>query len=257
VKCVILAAGTATRMRPLTNNLPKCLLDIGGKPMLQRSIELIAATGIDQIGLLIGFEAEAIRTFVKKQFPDLRIHFIVNPKYESTNNAFSLLMAREFFLGSSRSGGSTDDLLLMDADILFSPSLLPFLLGEGSPNRFAVRVAGHHDEEEVRVKTDAAGNVIAVGKSIPLPESHGESIGIEFFSSASALRLFEILEQRVRKGAGRNEYYEASFQALIDQGVRFKAVDVSRFPAIEVDTPEDLRMAETLVKSFPSSSSHS
>jgi choline kinase len=246
VKCIILAAGTATRMRPLTTNFPKCLLPVGGKPILQRAIEQISAAGIDQIGLVIGFQAEAIRGFVKKHFPSLRIRFIVNPKFESTNNAFSLLMAREFFNAESQKRKPLDDLLLMDADIVFSPHLLPFFLGEGSPNRIAVRVAGHHDEEEVKVKIDASGNVLVIGKIIPLSDSYGESIGIEFFSSHAAQKLFETIEHRVRDGEGRDEFYEASFQAMVDQGIRFKAVDVSPFPAIEMDTPEDLRAAEEL-----------
>ena len=247
MKCIILAAGTATRLQPLTNNLPKCLLPVGGRPILQRAIEQVAAAGIERIGLVFGFQADAIRGFVKKQFPSLRIRFSVNPKYASTNNAFSLLMAREFFYAGSKEKKAESDLLLMDADIVFSPHLLPFFLGEGSPNRIAVRVAGHHDEEEVRVKVDASRNVVGIGKTTPLSDAYGESIGIEFFSSHAAQRLFEILEQRVRRGEGRDEFYEASFQAMIDQGIRFKAVDVSSFSAIEIDTVEDLRVAEALV----------
>jgi len=257
VRCIILAAGTATRMRPLTNNLPKCLLTVGGKPILQRAIEQVAAVGIEQIGLVIGFHADAIRDFVKKQFPSLRIRLIVNPKYESTNNAFSLLMAREFFNAASREDGPLHDLLLMDADIVFSPHLLPFLLGEGSPNRIAVRVAGPHDDEEVRVSVDASGHVMTIGKSTPLADAYGESIGIEFCSSAAARRLFETVERRVRSGEGRHEFYEASFQALIDQGIRFKAVDVSSFPAMEIDTAEDLRAAEAFVMTQRDSSKDS
>ncbi len=245
MKCIILAAGAATRMRPLTNSFPKCLLSVGGKPILQRAIEQVTAAGIEQVGLVIGFQAEAIRGFVKRQFPSHRIRFIVNPKYESTNNAFSLLMAREFFNTGSGETNPPSDLLLMDGDIVFSAHLLSFLLGEGSPNRVAVRVAGEHDEEEVKVKVDASGNVLAIGKT-PLADAYGESIGIEFFSSHAAQRLFETLEQRVRSGEGRHEFYESSFQAMIDHGVQFKAVDVSSFPAIEVDTPEDLRAAEAL-----------
>ena len=248
MKCIILAAGAATRMRPLTNNLPKCLLPVGGKPILQRAIEHVAAAGIEQIGLVIGFQSGAIREFVKEQFPSLRIRFIVNPKYESTNNAFSLLMAREFFYAGSKERNPDSDLLLMEADIVFSPLLLPFFLGEGSPNRIAVRVAGHHDEEEVRVKIDASGQVLVIGKTTPLSEAYGESIGIEFFSSAAAQRLFETIEQRVRRGGGRQEFYEAAFQSMIDMGVRFTAVDVGSFPCIEIDTPEDLRAAEALTK---------
>ena len=256
MKCIILAAGMATRMRPLTSNLPKCLLPVGEKPILQRAIEQVTAAGIEQIGLVIGFQAEAIRGFVKKQFPSLRIRFIVNPKYESTNNAFSLLMAREFFSTGNKEKKPLEDLLLMDADIVFSPHLLPFFLGEGSPNRIAVRVAGPHDEEEVRVKVDSSGNVLVIGKTTPLADMYGESIGIEFFSSHVANRLFETIEQRVRTGEGRSEFYEASFQAMIDEGIRFKAVDVSSFPAVEIDTPEDLRAAEALVMPRRDQSNH-
>jgi choline kinase len=111
-----------------------------------------------------------------------------------------------------------------------------------------VRVAGHHDEEEVRVKVDPSGQVLVIGKTTPLSDAYGESIGIESFSSAAAQQLFEIIEQRVRGGEGRQEFYEASFQVMIDQGMRFTAVDVSSFPAVEIDTPEDLRAAEALVK---------
>jgi choline kinase len=247
MKAVILAAGTATRMRPLSDNLPKCLLSVGGKPILQRIIENVVAAGIHEIGLVIGYKAQAIRSLVKERFPFHRIRFIVNPKYESTNNAFSLLMAHEFVLNKKNPAAAPQDLLLLDADILFSPDLLLFLLNQQSSNKIAVRIEGTHDEEEVRVKANHSGTILAIGKSVPLDETLGESIGVEVFSSSGAQRLFEILEQRVRSGIGRTEFYEASFQALIDEGIELKAVDVSRFPSVEIDTPEDLLAAETMV----------
>jgi choline kinase len=213
VKGIILAAGSATRMRPLSDSLPKCLLSVGGKPILQRLIENVAAAGVGHIGLVVGYNADAIRSFVKRHFPFLRIQFIVNPKFESTNNAFSLLMAREFFLSESKRGASLQDLMILDADIVFSPKLLPFLLAQESPNNIAVRVDGDHDEEEVRIKIDERRNILLVGKTTPLAETFGESIGIEVLSSLAAQRLFEIVEQRVRRGHGRIEFYEASFQA--------------------------------------------
>ncbi|MCX6134767.1 MAG: phosphocholine cytidylyltransferase family protein [Ignavibacteriales bacterium] len=246
MKAVILAAGSATRMRPLSDSHPKCLLAVGGKPILQRVIENVAAAGISQIGLVIGYKAEAIRSFVKKQFPFLRIRFVVNPKYESTNNAFSLLMAREFFLNKANSAVPLQDLLLLDADILFSPDLLPHLLSREASNKVAVRVEGTHDEEEVRVRVRDEGTILSIGKTVPLAETLGESIGIEVFSSSIARRLFEVIEQRVRAGAGRTEFYESSFQALIDEGAELHAVDVSRFPSMEIDTPDDLRAAEAM-----------
>ena len=247
MKAVILAAGNATRMRPLSDNLPKCLLPVGGKPILQRVIENVVAAGIYQIGLVIGYKAEAIRSFVKDLFPFHRIRFIVNPKFESTNNAFSLLMTHEFVLNKANPAAVPQDLLLLDADIIFSPHLLPYLLNQQSSNKIAVRVEGTHNDEEVRVKANHGGNILSIGKAVPLDATLGESIGIEVFTSSAARRLFEILEKRVRAGIGRTEFYEASFQALIDEGIELKAVDVSRFPSVEIDTPQDLRVAEAIV----------
>jgi choline kinase len=83
-----------------------------------------------------------------------------------------------------------------------------------------------------------------IGKTTPLSESYGESIGIELFSPSAAALLFEALEARVRTGSGRAEFYEASFQELIDRGAKIAAVDPSDFPAVEIDTPEDLEYAE-------------
>jgi choline kinase len=247
MKAVILAAGSATRMRPLSENLPKCLLPIGGKPILQRMLENVVAAGIFEIGLVIGYKASAIRSFVKERFPFHRIRFIVNPKFESTNNAFSLLMAHEYVLNKSHPAAVPQDLLLLDADIIFTPDLLPFLLRQQALNKIAVRTEGTHDEEEVRVEANQNGTIRSIGKMLPHEGTLGESIGIEVFSSSTARRLFEILEQRVRSGIGRTEFYEASFQALINEGIELKAIDVSRFPSIEIDTPEDLRAAEAMV----------
>ena len=248
MKCVILAAGTASRLKPLTDTTPKCLLPVGGSPILHRAISWIAAAGIDQIGIVIGFRADQVRAFVKQHFPFLRIRFIVNPKYEITNNAFSLLMAREFYLEEEKKHQLLQGLLLLDGDIVFDDGLLPHMLSDLSANRIAVRVDGEHDEEEVRVKTDALGNVLEIGKRTPLPEAYGESIGIEFFTAAAGKELFRVLERRVRSGPGRTEFYEASFQAMLDAGVRMKAIDISAFPAVEIDTSEDLLRAERLVR---------
>lgn len=247
MKCIILAAGVSTRMKPLTDSLPKCLLPVGGKPILQRIIENVHDVGIDSIGVVLGYKAEDIRAFVKRTFPFGRIRFLMNPKFESTNNAFSLLMAREFYLSEARKNAPLQDLLILDSDIVFSSRLLPYLLIQKPPNRIAVRVQGEHDEEEIRVKVDRDRNIQMIAKTTPVMETYGESIGIEVFSPAAAAELFEILERRVRTGSGRMEFYEASFQELISRGVAIAAVDISKYPSAEIDTPEDLAYAEDVL----------
>jgi len=247
VKCIILAAGASTRMRPLTDDIPKCLLHVGGKTILQRTIELVSSAGVERIGIVLGYKAEAVRRFVKQHFPSHRIRLMDNPKYESTNNAFSLLLAREFFMNEARRNAPLQGLLLLDSDIIFSPDLLPFLLKHDSPNRIAVRVQGEHDQEEIQVQVDGDKNIVMIGKTALPGETFGESIGIEVFSPSATQELFETVERRVRSGSGRTEFYEASFQEMIDNGVQIRAVDTSRFPAVEIDTLEDLEVAENVI----------
>jgi choline kinase len=255
LKAVILAAGASTRLRPLTSTMPKCLLKAGGKTLLEQTIENILGAGVVEIAIVIGYKGEMIRDFVKQKFPHCRVRFIINPNYAATNNAYSLLLARRFL--ENNKGNVNSRLLLLDSDILFSPQLLPFLLShscqglpaseqESSQSSIAVRVSGEHDQEEIRVKTDGDRNIELIGKEIPLHETSGESIGIEVFSVEAAVQLFKILERRIRNGIGRTEFYEASFQEMIRHGMKIQAVDVSAFPAIEIDTVEDFQRAERL-----------
>lgn len=87
---------------------------------------------------------------------------------------------------------------------------------------------------------DREGNTAFLG-------TYGESIGIEIFSITTTVRLFKILNQRMRSIKRRCEFYEATFQEMINNGIKLKAIDVSNFSVIEIDTPEDLRLAQQMI----------
>jgi choline kinase len=243
-KCIVLAAGTSTRLRPLTDTIPKCLLKVSGKTLLERTIENVFAAGIKEIAVVVGYRAEMIRDFVKRLFPQQRIRFIFNPNYARTNNAYSLLLAYRFL--EDKNAKMVHNVLLLDSDILFSNKLLPHFLSAESKNKIAVRISGEHNEEEIQVGINSYGNINFIGKRPAFDKAPGESIGIELFSAEVAAKLFVVLGRRVWNGMGRTEFYEAAFQEMIDEGVILKAVDVSAFPAIEIDTPEDLALAGQL-----------
>ena len=243
MKCVILAAGIAKRLRPLTLDTPKCLLKIGGKPILQRIIENVLAAGIHEIGVVTGFGERKIQSLVRRKFGSGACTFICNPRFRATNNAYSLFLARTFVSGAP--------FLLLDSDILFGSRLLKTLLNvPRRPNRLAVRVTGRHDEEEIRIKINRWDHIRQIGKHVPLRETYGESIGVEIFSPPAAMQLFEVLERRIKNGKGRTEFYEAAFQELIDGGTKLWAVDIGSMPAVEIDTPEDLARAVQLAGSW-------
>src|SRR5215475_14551852 len=95
MRAVILAAGCATRLRPYSDDTPKTLLPVGGVPILRRTITSLLRCGFDQFVIGTGYLEHMVRDSVASWFPDLDVVFCSNPDCRSTNNAFSLLLARE------------------------------------------------------------------------------------------------------------------------------------------------------------------
>ena len=196
---------------------------------------------------MVGFEAPKIRTYLGQRFPDRRFRYMLNPNFRSTNNAYSLLLAREFFLGTGKRSRVFSNLFLLDSDIIFHRHLISRMLESEGGCKAAVRLLGQHDEEEVHVKLDDVGCITKIGKDVSLRFSDGESVGVELFDNEAGRSLFDVLERRIKEGPGRIEYYEQAFQEMIDLGLRIKSVDVGDLPLAEIDSPEDLEHAERVV----------
>src|SRR5678816_1983091 len=122
---------------------------------------------------------------------------------------------------------------------------------ERGPDCLAVRSVGEIGLEEVKVTADDEDRVLAIGKHVPVRSAMGESVGIEWFSGPSSRRLFTVLERRVRQQGLINEYYEAAFQQLIDEGAELYGVDIGSMYASEIDTIEDLMAANQRLAQHP------
>ena len=90
---VILAAGMSRRLRPLTDTMPKCLLKIGNKSLLQRSVDALISCGINEFVVVTGYRSRMITDFLKDNYPDKIFHFVDNADYDTTNNIYSLWLA--------------------------------------------------------------------------------------------------------------------------------------------------------------------
>lgn len=241
MKCVILAAGISSRLYPLTLSTPKCLLKVGEYTILERTIRNVLLHKIHRFVIVTGFQAEMITDFARIAFPSLDVEFILNPRFRDTNNAYSLALANQALAG--------EGMLLLDGDIVFHHRILFDLLSAPHENCLAVRRTTDSNEEEVRVAVDDEWRILQVGKGVNRDLTLGESIGIEKFSVEGTKRLFEVLSRRMFDEKRENEFYEASFQELIDTGTPIYAVDTRHLPCIEVDTLEDLREAREMVAS--------
>ncbi len=238
MKGVILAAGIASRLRPLTDHRPKCLLEIGERPLLHRTIDALVSNGITEIVIVTGYLNTMIEDYVRTHFPALDVKFIHNPDYATTNNIHSLWLAGEAVRG--------EEFILLDSDILFDPQLVTRLL---ESDRDTVLALNNHPlgEEEIKVIPDAEGNVVEISKTCSIPDAIGESIGIERMSAAYSRALYDELERMIVREGESGVFYERAFERLIPQGHTFGIVDTSDLFSVELDTVEDFNQAKALI----------
>jgi choline kinase len=235
MKTVILAAGAGSRLKPLTDHVPKCLLKVGVKCILEMTIENLLATNNSEIIIVTGYLENKIREFIRERFRHLQITYIYNELYASTNNIYSLWLAKDEVLGN--------DMMMLDSDIVFDERIISKLQNSGYKNCLALKRHEVHDEE-IKVKTDAHGCVIEIGKEVNVSQAEGESIGIEIFGKEALTELYFILDRKVVTEKEVNQFYEAAFQELSDNNLFI--VDTTEYFCMEIDTEEDLRIAEGL-----------
>lgn len=237
MKAIILAAGVGSRMRPLTDTTPKSLLPVADKPILQRALENLQDVGITDILVVTGYQEETIKKFVTANFPSLKVQFKTNTQYDTTNTGFSLLLAKDF------AGG--DDFIKFDADVVFEKNILEKLI-DSSVSALCIDRNINLEAEEVKVTTDASGNVLQVGKTLNPHTAQGESIGIEKLTSDAGNKLFSILGELMKDTAHYQDYYDDSYTTLVKEGVPFKAVDITGLKWVEIDNHQDYEKANNL-----------
>ena len=230
---VILAAGMAKRLRPLTDEKPKCLLEVGGKTLLQRTVDAMISAGIKEFVVVTGYRENMIREFLTARYPQYTINFIDNPDYEHNNNIFSLWLAMEKLHGT--------EVLLMDSDILCDPEAVRRVARKTVP---ALAMQQHElGEEEMKIVVDAEGRITEISKTCSPKDAIGESVGIEKMTEEYTEAIYQELHKMILDEGLIDIFYERAFERLIPQGHTFEVVDTTDLFSYELDTPEDLEKA--------------
>ena len=234
---VILAAGMAKRLRPLTDTKPKCLLEVGGRTLLERTVCAMQQAGVTEFVVVTGYRADQIREFLFTHYPQSTVHFLHNADYEHNNNIYSLWMAGEIVRGR--------EFLLMDSDILCDPAAVVRIANEPES---ALAVNRHElGEEEMKVVVDDSLCITEISKTCRPEDAMGESVGIEKITAAYSEALFRELDQMIVQETLIDIFYERAFERLIPQGHTFRVVDTTEYFSYELDTPEDFEHAQQLM----------
>jgi choline kinase len=237
MKAVILVAGVSRRLFPLTEYRPKCLLDVGGKTIMDHQIEALRAAGVREICLVLGYRREQIKDHVERRYKDIEFSYRVNHHFFETNTAYSLWSAGEEFLDR--------DFYYLNGDVYFDPTLITRLENSGVANAFAVEKKRCGDEE-VKVVVDAAGRIGRISKELDPAECLGEFIGVARVGASMTKAFYDALDKLAHDPTQRNAYFEAALD-MIAKDVPLDAVDVTDIPCIEIDFAEDYERARKLI----------
>ena len=239
MKAVILAAGIGSRLAPLTNDRPKVLVEILGRSFLHRQMDALAKVGITGSDVVVvgGYRLDKLRAALEGTGATI----VVNEKFEPWNNFHSLLVAEPAVRGS--------DFLQLDGDVILDEELLPKLVAGVGDIVLAVDCRDTIGDEEMKAQVQpGTTRVIALSKKLDPKQCVGESLGLSKVSARVAPMLFEDLAKLPGENL-TNEYYEYSYNRLSQQErLRLEMVDVHGCKTIEIDTVEDLRAAEEMMR---------
>lgn len=239
---VILAAGLGIRLQNLTNNAPKCLVEVNGKSILERQLECLDNNGIRNTTIVVGYKREKIIDKIGSRFGNMEVRYIVNEAYEKTNNIYSLWLAREILLSGC---------VLLEADIFFEDAVIRRIC-ESVNGDIAVLAKYRDFMDGTMVELNGDGTL----KDMYLKRDQSEdfpcrnmykTVNIYAISKTFAWEFFvPMLDEKIEKGIV-NEYYELVLKEIVKAGrAGLHGLLIDDLKWYEIDTMADLNAAREI-----------
>lgn len=231
---LLLAAGTGNRLRPLTQNAPKCLTEVGGRPILDRLIQNLRAKGFKRLVVVLGHQGDKICDFLHHKADGLQVDYVFNPEYQTTNNLYSLWLARQQIQAP---------FLLVESDLVFEARMLDDML---YPDRIAI--------SKLRPWMNGTTVVLGSGKRVIAFRPDCGQCDTPRYKTVNlyslSLKTWQTMKERLSDYVSNDRldvYYEAIFADMVTDGsLAFDAVFFDADRWYEIDTLADLDEAEKL-----------
>ncbi|MEM6626821.1 MAG: phosphocholine cytidylyltransferase family protein [Pseudomonadota bacterium] len=237
MKAIILAAGRGSRLLPLTENLPKCLLPIGDTTVLSLQLETLERAGVDEAIVITGFMAASVEAELAGRSGPMRVQTLFNPFFQVADNLASCWMARDFM---------DADFLLINGDTLIEPALATRVI-QSPANDIQVTIdkKPEYDSDDMKVSMSGAA-LTAIGKTLSADETHGESIGFLRFMQNGPRLFREKLQQMMRTGDGVQAWFLSAIDALAKTDTLIATYSIEGMTWAELDTMEDYSAIKTI-----------
>lgn len=234
-KALILAAGKGIRLYPLTKDLPKCLLKVGNKTILEHLLENFSNAGIKEAVIVVGYKKELIRNLVGNDFNGMKITYCENKHFDKFNVGTSILCAKEHL---------DCPFIQSHADIIFHPEVIKKVLSSEKENAIIINSDPNvFVNDGNRVILDG-NKVITINKEIPKEESKGRAFGLYKFSKEASKVYLDNLKNIFQE---ENTSFEPALRKTMNN-INFNVIDTKEFPFAEIDDERDLIEAHKKIK---------
>lgn len=238
MKAIILAAGVGRRLGKDGQIQPKCLLKFNGKSLLERHLNYLRHYQIDEVVIAVGYQAQRIQEEIKALGAENWVSTVYNPDY-TKGSVISLWTVRQHLVAG-------DDILLMDADVLYDRRIIERLVKTNIPNCFLLDRDFEPGDEPVKLCV-RDNYLVEFRKQVALGLAYdfaGESVGFFRFGSIAAHRIATRTEQYVADGRHDEPYEEVIRDLLLETPEKFGYEDITGLPWLEIDFPQDIQRAQ-------------
>ena len=236
MKAIILAAGLGTRLRPKTDEVPKCMVEVNGIKIIQKQIDNLLHNKIkeDEILIVTGYKAEKLQEYLNENYQGINI--VNNVDYNKTNNMYSMYLARNFVEG--------EPFIMMNADVFYEEDIIKELLEDKREN-LIVCDDGRYIEESMKIIKEE-NKIIEISKKITEKEAYGVTIDVYKFSSEASTKFIDDIKEYIENKKDLNSWTEVAINDLVKKE-KFESLDM-KYKWVEIDNHDDLRQAEEIFK---------
>jgi histidinol-phosphate/aromatic aminotransferase/cobyric acid decarboxylase-like protein/GTP:adenosylcobinamide-phosphate guanylyltransferase len=242
MQALMLAAGMGKRLGKHTSKFTKCMVEVGGKTLLERTCEALKIAGIKRFVLVVGYESKTLVEYAVKSFPYIEFEFVYNYDYANTNNIYSLYLAREQLI--------RDDTILIESDLIYDSSLIKEILENKNKNVVAVAKYEHWMDGTVAL-VDQYNNICDFidKKNFEFSDAdkYYKTVNIYKFSKEFSDEQYIPFLEAYIKAYGKNQYYELVLKIISHvRRSKLKAHKLNNIDWYEVDDMQDLDIANTI-----------
>jgi choline kinase len=233
IEIIILAAGVGSRLRPITLEIPKCMIPINGIPLIGRLIkQLEEHSNISKINIVLGYKSEVVEEYLKER----KVNFIINKDYESTNNMYSFYLAIKTL-------SDLKDLIIINADCIYDDSIISSAFTSDS----SCIMSDEHFFNEESMKVEIKDSyVIGISKAYEKSENTFTSVDFYRLKEDAVSKMIENVTHKIESGE-LNSWNEVAIHNIVAENnklIKPRFIGTSRW--YEIDNHADLEIANKL-----------